>query len=229
VDAASALTRDLSNWGSGGETAPLPVHESDDTVLWPPHSRLLGIESTGANSRIRIENVVVSASLAEKFDLGVIAEILEHAQYDPDQFPGLVYRMQHPRTAVLLFRSGNAVCTGGKSCRQSEQAIRLVSEKILGKGGRLFNHPKIQIQNIVATSDLGRPIDLNRIALALGLDRVEYEPEQFPGLVCRMRDPTAVVLLFGSGKLVCTGARCPADLEATVRKIAGELRSADLL
>jgi hypothetical protein len=58
---------------------------------------------------------------------------------------------------------------------------------------------------------------------------VEYEPEQFPGLVYRLDEPRVVVLLFGSGKLVCTGARRPEDLELAVGKIRGELQSAGLL
>ena len=66
-------------------------------------------------------------------------------------------------------------------------------------------------------------------AISLGLERVEYEPEQFPGLVYRLDEPKVVVLLFGSGKLVCTGARQPSDVEEAVCKITEELRSAGLL
>ena len=65
--------------------------------------------------------------------------------------------------------------------------------------------------------------------IGLGLERVEYEPEQFPGLVYRLDEPKVVVLLFGSGKLVCTGARKPQDVEAAVSKITEELKAAGLL
>jgi transcription initiation factor TFIID TATA-box-binding protein len=75
----------------------------------------------------------------------------------------------------------------------------------------------------------GVTINLNAIAVTLGLDRVEYEPEQFPGLVCRIDEPKVVVLLFGSGKLVCTGARKPSDVEVAVKKITKELQGAGLL
>jgi len=89
--------------------------------------------------------------------------------------------------------------------------------------------PKIEVQNIVASGDLGARINLNAIAISLGLERVEYEPEQFPGLVYRLDAPKVVVLLFGSGKLVCTGARKPEDAEAAVDKITEELKAAGLL
>ena len=137
--------------------------------------------------------------------------------------------MQDPRTAILLFHSGKVVCTGGKSWKQVDASIRTMSALLRAGGQRVIQNPKITIQNIVATADLGSGINLNLIAVTLGLDRVEYEPEQFPGLVCRMQTPRVVILLFGSGKLVCTGARRPADLSLAVDNITKELRDADLL
>jgi transcription initiation factor TFIID TATA-box-binding protein len=89
--------------------------------------------------------------------------------------------------------------------------------------------PDVEVQNIVASSDLETKINLNAIAISLGLEKVEYEPEQFPGLVYRIDDPKVVVLLFGSGKLVCTGARKPEDVERAVEKITEELGAAGLL
>ena len=85
-----------------------------------------------------------------------------------------------------------------------EESIHTVAAQIKKGGQKINMKPKIEVQNIVASSDLESEINLNAIAVTLGLDRVEYEPEQFPGLVCRIEDPKVVVLLFGSGKLVCT-------------------------
>ena len=53
----------------------------------------------------------------------------------------------------------------------------------------------------------------------LSLEKTTYEPEQFPGLICRMSEPKIVMLLFSSGKLVCTGARKEDDVETAVRKL----------
>ena len=180
-------------------------------------------------TRIRIENVVASTSLGAELDLQSIALTLDYAEYEPDRFPGLIYRLKQPKTAVLLFHSGKVVCTGGKSLRQVEDTIRTVSELIRKGGQKILSHPEVQVQNIVATSDLESEINLNSVAITLGLDRVEYEPEQFPGLVCRLKEPRVVVLLFGSGKLVCTGARRPSDAELAVQKLTQELQGAGLL
>jgi len=178
---------------------------------------------------IKIENVVASASLGTELDLQAIVLALDGAEYDPEQFPGLIYRLKEPKTATLLFRSGKAVCTGGKSLAQVEAAIRKVVEKIEAAGIVIKTTPTIEVQNIVASSDLGAKINLNSIAISVGLEKVEYEPEQFPGLVYRLDSPKVVVLLFGSGKLVCTGARKPEDVEAAVDKITEELKAAGLL
>jgi transcription initiation factor TFIID TATA-box-binding protein len=180
-------------------------------------------------TRIRIENVVASTSLADELDLQAVASTLDRAEYEPEQFPGVIYRLKEPKTALLLFRSGKVVCTGGKSKRQVDESVRIVSAMIRKGGQKILMHPKIQVQNIVATSDLESEVNLNTVALTLGLDRVEYEPEQFPGLVCRVEEPRVVVLLFGSGKLVCTGARRPSDVSLAVEKITKDLQDAGLL
>ena len=52
---------------------------------------------------------------------------------------------------------------------------------------------------------------------------MEYEPEQFPGLVYRVEEPKAVILVFGSGKIVCVGARSTEDVSKAVEKVSGEL------
>jgi transcription initiation factor TFIID TATA-box-binding protein len=161
--------------------------------------------------------------------LQALAVSLDGADYEPETFPGLIYRLKEPKTATLLFSSGKAVCTGAKSLDQVKLAIGNVTDNLRKVGISLDNEPEITVQNTVASSDLGQKINLNVIAITLGLDRVEYEPEQFPGLVYRMDEPKVVLLLFGSGKLVCTGARRPQDVEAAVDKITEELKKAGLL
>lgn len=180
-------------------------------------------------AKIKIENVVASTSLGSELDLQAIALALGGAEYEPEQFPGLIYRLKEPKTATLLFRSGKVVCTGAKSLEHVKLAIKKVAEQIEKAGIKIEKEPEIEVQNIVASSDLGTEINLNAIAISLGLEKVEYEPEQFPGLVYRLDDPKVVVLLFGSGKLVCTGARKPSDVERAVEKITEELKTAGLL
>jgi transcription initiation factor TFIID TATA-box-binding protein len=179
---------------------------------------------------INIQNVVASTSIGNELDLDAIRAAFTNVEYEPQQFPGLVFRVQEPKTAALLFRSGKVVCTGAKSVDAVGQAVGFVVQALQSKGIQgVEGQAVITIQNIVATADLGAELNLNAIAVGLGLENVEYEPEQFPGLVYRLREPKVVVLIFGSGKLVCTGAREPKDAERAVDKISAELASLGLL
>ncbi len=172
---------------------------------------------------------MASAKIADELDLGTLALALDGAEYEPEQFPGLIYRVKDPKAALLLFRSGKVVCTGARSSEQVHTVIGKVIKQIEKSGIVLTKEPEITVQNMVASADLGEQLNLNGIAISLGLDKVEYEPEQFPGLVYRMSEPKVVMLIFGSGRLVCTGAKTPEDIGTAVDKISEELRSAGML
>ena len=176
-----------------------------------------------------VENIVASTSFADKLDLDVIAQSLEEAEYEPEQFPGLVYRLTNPKTATLLFRSGKANCTGAKNIEDIKTTINIIAEKLKKLGVEVHKDPEIIIQNMVATSDLHGELNLSEVAISLGLENVEYEPEQFPGLVYRIKEPRVVLLLFGSGKIVCAGARKLEDVSLAVEKLSKELTSLGLL
>jgi transcription initiation factor TFIID TATA-box-binding protein len=178
---------------------------------------------------IRVENIVASTAFADKLDLDVIAQSLEEAEYEPEQFPGLVYRLKDPKTATLLFRSGKANCTGAKNIENVEKTVDIIAEKLRKLGVDVYKDLKIVIQNIVAISDLHTDLNLNEVAMGLGLENIEYEPEQFPGLVYRIKDPKVAMLLFGSGKIVCTGAKKTSDVSLAVEKLSAELNSLGLI
>jgi len=76
---------------------------------------------------------------------------------------------------------------------------------------------EIKIQNIVISSDLEHDIPL--IKLAETLPNTEYNPEQFPGLVMRIKEPKTSALIFSSGKIVCTGAKSMGKVKEAVKKI----------
>ncbi len=162
---------------------------------------------TDPKDTINIENVVASTGIGQELDLQSVAMDLEGADYDPEQFPGLVYRTQNPKSAALIFRSGKIVCTGAKSTDDVHESLRIVFDKLRELQIQVNEDPEIVVQNIVTSADLGRNLNLNAIAIGLGLENIEYEPEQFPGLVYRLDEPEVVALLFGSGKLVITGGK----------------------
>ena len=178
---------------------------------------------------VKVENIVASTTFAEKLDLDMIAQSLEDAEYEPEQFPGLVYRLGNPKTATLLFRSGKANCTGAKNVEDVRKTVDIIADKLKKLGVEVYKNLEIIIQNIVATADLGGELNLTETATGLGLENVEYEPEQFPGLVYRIKEPRVVMLLFGSGKIVCTGGRNTEDVSIAVEKVSEQLSSMGLL
>jgi len=178
---------------------------------------------------VKVENIVASTIFAEKLDLDVIATSLEEAEYEPEQFPGLVYRLSSPKTATLLFRSGKANCTGAKNIEDVRKTVDIIADKLKKLGVKVHKDLDIVVQNMVATADLGGELNLDEVAVAFGLENVEYEPEQFPGLVYRVKEPKVVMLLFGSGKIVCTGGRNTEDVSLAVQDLSEKLNSMGLL
>jgi transcription initiation factor TFIID TATA-box-binding protein len=176
---------------------------------------------------VSIENVVASATLNQKIDLNSVVKAFASVEYRPEQFPGLVFRLKKPKTATLIFNSGKMVCTGAKSESQARQAVNKVIQELKANGIVIMGKPIIQIQNIVASANLNGKVDLEKSNYTL--ERTMYEPEQFPGLIYRMDEPKVVVLLFASGKLVCTGAKREEQVHEAVDKLNARLEKDGLI
>jgi transcription initiation factor TFIID TATA-box-binding protein len=177
--------------------------------------------------QISIENVVASATLDQKIDLLSIMKVFRNVEYRPKQFPGLVFRLKRPKTATLIFGSGKMVCTGAKSEKQARSAVKKVVRELKNSGIIILGRPEIVIQNIVASANLQGKIDLETAANVM--ENVMYEPEQFPGLIYRMAEPKVVMLLFASGKLVCTGAKHEGMVQEAVEKLHAILEEESLI
>ena len=176
---------------------------------------------------VSIENVVASASVDQRLDLNEITKKFPDTEYHPEQFPGLVFRIKVPKTATLIFSSGKMVCTGAKSTEQSINAVRSVVQKLRKGKVKVKNDPVVTIQNIVASVNLNGKVHLETAARSL--PRSMYEPEQFPGLIHRMLDPKTVILIFASGKLVCTGAKKESDVYRSVNNLHTMLEEKELM
>ncbi len=168
-----------------------------------------------------VQNVVASVTMEQTFNLVDIHKIVPTSEYNPKKFPGLVYRVKRPKSSTLIFSTGKMVCTGTKSEKQAISAVHRVVKDLKGYGIVITSKPEITIQNIVASGDLGKPVDLELAADIL--DNVMYEPEQFPGLILRMKDPKVVCLVFATGKGVCTGAKSEEIVTIAVNKLYDEL------
>jgi transcription initiation factor TFIID TATA-box-binding protein len=82
--------------------------------------------------------------------------------------------------------------------------------------------PIIAIVNVVASATIEQKLDL--VDITKKFPAVEYHPEQFPGAVFRLKSPKTATLLFGSGKMVCTGAKSQELAEIAVNEVVKILR-----
>jgi len=85
----------------------------------------------------------------------------------------------------------------------------------------------INIENVVASATLNQKVDLN--AVVKGFPGVEYRPEQFPGLVFRLKRPKTATLIFSSGKMVCTGAKSEKEARRAVMNVIKELKKGGII
>ena len=116
--------------------------------------------------KVIVENIVASTAFADKLDLDMIIQSVEGAEYEPEQFPGLVYKLSNPKTATLLFKSGKANCTGAKNVEDVRKTVDIIAKKLRKLGVDVYKNPEIVVQNMVAVGDLGGELNLNEIGRA---------------------------------------------------------------
>lgn len=173
-------------------------------------------------------NVVASSSTGREIDLDELARDMSPVSYDPEDFPGLVYRVENPEVSTLLFSSGKIVATGAEAIQEAEDAINKVFEDLRNLGIEVEDN-EVVIQNIVNSASLDSRLNLNAVAIGLGVENVEYEPEQFPGLIYRLDNPDVCVLLFGSGEVVLSGAGKDTDSAQVIERVENELETLNLI
>ncbi len=156
---------------------------------------------------LKIENIVASGAIADAIDLADVSRKIEHCELNQKRFPGAVFRMENPKIASLIFSSGKVVLTGIRDQESLEKGLSLIISAMKGAGVETYPEPRVGITNIVCSYDIGKNINLNKVVITLNLENIEYEPEQFPGLVYRIKDPKIVALLFSSGKIILTGGK----------------------
>lgn len=178
---------------------------------------------------IIIENIVATTQIAKELDIEHLADAIQDSKYDPEEFPGLALHFNDPKTATLVFSSGEIICTGAKNIDEIEDSMIKTIDKIEEAGISVMDDPEVEIQNIVASLDLKKELNLVNIVKNPLLENVEYDPEKFPGLVYRMDDSSVTLLIFGSGKIVCTGAEKLEDASDAINTIEDKLTSMGVL
>ena len=172
---------------------------------------------------VKVENVVVFTTLGKDIPMDKISQELVGAEYRPESFPGVIYRISDPKTAALIFSTGKIVGTGARSVELARTATKKVVDDIRALQIDMPTDYHTSVENIVASTQIKIKEKLNLEHIAYNLENSEYEPESFPGLVYRIKEPRVAFLLFGTGKIICTGARKVDEIHTALQKFKVEL------
>jgi len=168
---------------------------------------------------LKTENMVASGKIADSLDIEYISSELDACTLDKKKFPGAVCRLTDPKIVALLFSSGKIVLTGIRSNDDFHRGLAALTGQLGALGAPLIEEPTVAITNMVCSYDTKKNINLNKMMLTFSLENIEYEPEQFPGLVYRLPEPHIVLLIFSSGKLILTGAKNIEQVKAAIDKM----------
>lgn len=196
--------------------------DQDHPDLYPPVTFLgIVVEPT-------VVNVVGTVTYRQEIALDALADTFSRRDeitdvtYEPAENHWLQTRFAPDDTYVAFYRSGRCSIAGSNSVEHFHEVADRVNT--LMRDILQFKYePTVEISNIVATADIGSPISLEALTLELGMEQTEYEPEQFPALMYREED--YVVLVFASGKLLCTGLTDVEDVTDAIEQMESRLRA----
>ena len=88
---------------------------------------------------------------------------------------------------------------------------------------------EIKTQNVITSTDLKKKLDLDLLSEELSSEDIDYDPEKFPGLIYEMKDIGASLIVFGSGKIVCTGTKKIEDAANAIEMMKEKISSLEVL
>jgi transcription initiation factor TFIID TATA-box-binding protein len=168
-------------------------------------------------SELKIENIVFSALLAEKFDLQYLSEKIVDSKYNLDEFSGLILDYNDPKCAVFLFPNGKISCTGLRNTDDIETIINIIIKDIEEYKVKIFDDIHFDIDNIIASSNLEKNINLDIIKDQSIFEMVEYNKNDFSGLIFNIIDPKIDVIIFNSGKIIFMGSKDIEEIKKALR------------
>jgi TATA-box binding protein (TBP), component of TFIID and TFIIIB len=155
-----------------------------------------------------IVNVVGTITYQQELELSALADTFENrneissVSYEPEENHWLQVRFAPDDTYTPFYRSGKCSIVGTKSIEDFDEMVERVNS-LMDELLCFDYEPIVEINNIVTTAEIDSIPSLETIVVELGFEQTEYEPEQFPALIHRGGED--VMLIFPSGKLICTG------------------------
>lgn len=179
----------------------------------------------------KLVNVVGGSDLNQELDLAELYNDLvgNEIRYEPEVWAGLYVRFEEDQPAILVFSSGKYNIAGADSVEELKEIDRVFRSRLTDLGIE-FEGSVFDIRNQVYLCQYKSEFDLNTLAIGLGMENTEYEPEQFPGIFYDIPNEKGTFLIFRTGKVVLTGVRTWREAEralSTLFKKFDKLRSTD--
>lgn len=179
---------------------------------------------------VELASAVGGGKLDKELDLDKLAQDVEaeEVKYDPGDYNGLILRLDAEGPAVIIYRSGAFSISGASSLDELRDTFTqfenllycLFEEDVPGY------EIEFEVRNMVFMKEYDNfdsPINLSHLVISLGMENVEYEPEQFPGIFYRPSYSPGLFLIFGTGNLVLTGVRDWESAKKSFQQVTGEL------
>lgn len=169
-------------------------------------------------------NAVGGGDLQQELDLYALYDDISanELRYDPEYWPGLYLRFNDDSPAIMIFRTGKYNIAGADSINKLNNANQTFLSAV-SKLGINFTDTNFNIRNLVFLEKYERDLNLDPIAVGLGLENTEYEPEQFPGLLYRSPEFVGTFLIFRNGKIILTGVNSSEDSRESFATLFAEL------
>lgn len=165
---------------------------------------------------IKIENVVAYVEFTNRIPLNKLTK-----NVNPD-IPGVIYKIKDPEAAVLIMPTGKIFCTGLKNIDDCVIALKKGVDKITRSGIIMSGDIEMKIYNITAVTKIGTEFNLEEISFTM--DNCEYNPKKIKGLIYKLTDPKITMILFHSGKVLCTHVKTIEDIHVGLNKLKRELQ-----
>lgn len=164
-----------------------------------------------------VTSVLARCRIADGLPLADIGQRLGRNTETHGSFLG--FRLKSSKTYIAVRRNGFIEARGAPSVDAAIRGLEEAKQELAGLLNIKPHSQVVEILNIVATFDVGRPISLAAIFQALDASTASYEPEQFPGMILDLPQDRGKALLFSSGKVVLTGFRSEDNLQAAEKQV----------
>lgn len=175
---------------------------------------------------VKVVNVVASTKADRQIDIELLATKMPHSIYEPENFPGLIYRRCDPKVSIIVFSTGKIVSIGSVSEKIAKESIITTISEIMSIQGEKITVKRITTENVIAISSIGCEIDLEK-AVNCEIKAI-YEPKKFPGVIYRVRN-NLVALIFKSGKIISVGSKSEDEAKSIIHLTYKILKKFDCL